>query len=106
MTPIQSLMTSCSASLHSIGITVGFEEETYIVSEPTGVQTILSVCMTIKEGTLGRDLTLRPTATDGTATSKHFRVNVLLTKPFDVQVEYQVPMETTCFRRETMNSAL
>ena len=51
------------------GLTIGFEEETYTVSEPTGVQTVLSVCMVIRQGTLGRDLTVRPVSNDGTATS-------------------------------------
>ena len=51
------------------GLTIGFEQETYTVNEPTGVQTIQSVCMVILQGTLGRNLTVRPITNDGTATS-------------------------------------
>ena len=54
------------------GLTIGFEEETYTVTEPTGVQTIQTVCMVILQGTLGRDLTVRPVTNDGTATSKNY----------------------------------
>ena len=53
------------------GLTIGFEEETYTITEPTGVQTIQIVCMVILQGTLGRDLTVRPVTNDGTATSKN-----------------------------------
>lgn len=54
------------------GLTIGFEEETYTITEPTGVQTIQTVCMVILQGTLGRDLTVRPITNDGTATSNDY----------------------------------
>ena len=59
------------------GLTIGFEQETYTISEPTGVQTIQSVCMVILQGTLGRNLTVRPITNDGTATSNIIIVHLL-----------------------------
>ena len=55
----------------TVGLTIGFEEETYTVTEPTGIQTIQTVCMVILQGTLGRNLTVRPITNDDTATSKY-----------------------------------
>ena len=61
------------------------------------MQTILSVCMVIRQGTLGRDLTVRPIATDGTAMSNFIIVvtvlsyhNIIIIMYKLMQTEYQV----------------
>ena len=66
------------------GLTIGFEEETYTITEPTGVQTIQTVCMVILQGTLGRDLTVRPVTNDGTARSKNYSIDYLTLTPLSL----------------------